>query len=84
MTVSSTTLRTCPTCDARYKVVRVEAHPADKFAEITCEISCMSCGSPLQGREGHAIFKYFLVSDRRRRAREKPPGLAEGLIQEGR
>jgi hypothetical protein len=34
----------------------------------------MSCDGPLQGREGHAIFKYFLVSDRRRRAKQKPPG----------
>jgi len=38
----------CPNCGADYKVVRVEAAVSDAFHEITCK----SCGGPLQGREG--------------------------------
>jgi predicted Zn finger-like uncharacterized protein len=51
-------LRACPNCDARYKVVRVESGPTDKF----CEITCKSCGGRLEGRDGTSILKYFLVS----------------------
>ena len=41
---------------AVYKVVRVEAAPAND-----AEITCRSCGGPLLGREGGFVFKYFLV-----------------------
>jgi hypothetical protein len=47
----------CPHCDAKYTVVRVEA-PATPLAR---EVTCLSCGGPLAGREGNFILKYFLV-----------------------
>jgi hypothetical protein len=31
------------------------------------QITCRSCGAPLQGREGKDILKYFLVAGRRPR-----------------
>jgi transcription elongation factor Elf1 len=49
---------TCPTCNAEYRVVRVTADPALADREITCR----SCGAPLQGREGGFVLKYFLVN----------------------
>jgi hypothetical protein len=61
MAKPETMVRTCPNCDALYKVVRLEAEPNVKFREITCK----ACGGPLQGRDGHSIFKYFLVGDRK-------------------
>jgi len=57
-----TTLQKCPSCDAQYKVVGVEVNPTDKFREITC----LSCGGPLQGRDGKSALKYFLASKRKR------------------
>ncbi len=57
--------RTCPNCGAQYKVIRIDAPATDKFREI----SCKSCGGPLQGREGNSIFKYFLVGGRNQRRR---------------
>jgi predicted Zn finger-like uncharacterized protein len=47
----------CPNCNALYKVVRMEAKSTAGDREITCR----SCGAPLQGREGDFILKYFLV-----------------------
>jgi predicted Zn finger-like uncharacterized protein len=52
----------CPHCGAAYKVVQVEA-PSDLV-----EITCRSCGGPLQGREGRFLLKYFLVDKRRKAA----------------
>ena len=48
----------CPNCAAKYEVVRVEAPPGPT---IDREITCVSCGAPLNGREGQLILKYFLV-----------------------
>jgi len=45
-----------PNCDAEYRVVGVTSNPA-----IADEITCRSCGGPLQGREGGLALKYFLV-----------------------
>jgi hypothetical protein len=47
----------CPNCDAEYRVVRVTADPA-----LDREITCRSCGGPLQGREGGFFMKYFMVN----------------------
>jgi predicted RNA-binding Zn-ribbon protein involved in translation (DUF1610 family) len=55
----------CPNCGAQYKVVRVEADPLTADREITCR----SCGAPLQGREGGLVLKYFLVGHPRLQAR---------------
>ena len=44
----------CPTCDAKYKIVRVEAAPTHD-----CQIICVSCGGPLLGRQGKFVIKYF-------------------------
>ena len=60
----------CPNCSARYELVCVEA---DTIA-VDRELSCLSCGGPLQGRRGRFVLKYFLVghpqsaTPRRRRA----------------
>jgi hypothetical protein len=43
-------------------VVQVEA-PSDPV-----EITCRSCGGPLQGRDGRFLLKYFLVDKRRKAA----------------
>jgi len=55
----------CPTCGAKYEVVRVEAPPEPTTDR---EITCVSCGGPLHGRDGSFILKYFLVDRPRRRA----------------
>ena len=55
----------CPTCEAKYEVVRVEAPPEPMTDR---EITCVSCGGPLHGRDGKFILKYFLVERSRRRA----------------
>ena len=46
----------CPTCEAQYKVVRVEAPP-----DQNNPVLCLSCGGPLQNREGKFALKYFRV-----------------------
>jgi hypothetical protein len=56
----------CPSCAARYKLVRVEA-AADRTDP---EITCRSCGGPLQAREGRYALKYFLVDRPRAQARK--------------
>ncbi len=53
----------CPHCAAAYRVVRVEA-PSDPV-----EVTCRSCGGPLQARSGRFLLKYFLVDKRRKAAR---------------
>jgi hypothetical protein len=47
----------CPNCGTCYKVVRVEA-PATAGDR---EIVCLSCGAPLNEREGKFVLKYFRV-----------------------
>jgi hypothetical protein len=47
----------CPSCGARYKLVRVEAEPTLEKAEL----SCMRCGARLQEREGRFALKYFFT-----------------------
>jgi predicted RNA-binding Zn-ribbon protein involved in translation (DUF1610 family) len=44
----------CPTCDAKYKVVRIEAAPMHDR-----QIMCVSCGGPLLSRQGKFVLKYF-------------------------
>jgi transcription elongation factor Elf1 len=63
MTNQPDNLFSCPKCQARYKLVRVEGDDVDFEGQITCR----SCGAPLQGREGKDILKYFLVAGRRPR-----------------
>jgi hypothetical protein len=50
----------CPTCEAAYKVVGVEAPP-----EYDRQLICLSCGAPLRNREGKLALKYFLTDDGR-------------------
>lgn len=57
MATLDTSRFTCPHCQAKYRVVRVTANPALADREITCR----SCGGPLQGREGNLALKYFMV-----------------------
>ena len=55
----------CPNCKALYQVVKVEAGPETADREITCQV----CGSPLVGREGKFVLKYFLLREAVRRTR---------------
>jgi hypothetical protein len=55
--MNSTTQFECPNCAAKYEVVRVEAPPGPTLDR---EITCLSCGGPLHGREGPFFLKYFL------------------------
>jgi hypothetical protein len=55
----------CPNCKALYQVVKVEAGPETADREITCQV----CGSPLVGREGKFVLKYFLLREAVRRKR---------------
>ena len=52
----------CPNCGAKYEAVRVEAPPR---SQPDREITCLSCGGPLHGRQGAFILKYFLVERRK-------------------
>jgi hypothetical protein len=52
----------CPHCKAKYDIVRMEAPQVAAETEVTC----ISCGGPLTGREGPFVLKYFLVSRRQR------------------
>ena len=52
----------CPHCGAAHRVVQIEAQ-SDPI-----EITCKSCGGPLEGRRGRFLLKYFLVDKRRRTA----------------
>jgi transcription elongation factor Elf1 len=45
----------CPTCETTYKVVRTEASPFLNERQLLC----LSCGAPLQNREGKYALKYF-------------------------
>jgi len=60
-----TSLFMCPNCGAKYEVVRVEAPPQPRTDR---EITCVTCGGPLQGRQGMFVLKYFLIERPRRRA----------------
>jgi hypothetical protein len=55
----------CRDCKALYEVVKVEAGPETANREITCQV----CGSPLVGREGKLVLKYFLLREAVRRTR---------------
>jgi DNA-directed RNA polymerase subunit RPC12/RpoP len=55
----ATTKFECSTCQAEYKLVRVETPPDRRDKQLTC----LSCGAPLRNREGKFALKYFRVSD---------------------
>jgi hypothetical protein len=54
----------CPNCEARYEVVRIEEPPRPTHREVTC----LSCGGPLLGRDGRFLLKYFLIERPKPRA----------------
>jgi hypothetical protein len=45
----------CPNCEAKYKVVRLEAPPTHDDPPLLC----LSCGGPLRNRDGKFALKYF-------------------------
>jgi transcription elongation factor Elf1 len=47
----------CPTCQARYKVVRVTSGPQITGQSIHCKV----CKRPLASTDDGKILKYFLV-----------------------
>ena len=58
---------TCPSCEAFYQVVKVEAGPETADSEITCRV----CSAPLAGRKGEFVLKYFLLREATRRQRHR-------------
>jgi hypothetical protein len=54
----------CPHCAAKYRVIKIEATAA---AVPDRQITCLSCGGPLHGRDGAFFLKYFLVDHPRKR-----------------
>src|SRR6476646_8144416 len=52
----------CPNGNALYQVVKVEIGPETVGREITC----LCCETPLIGREGNLVVKYFLLRKGRR------------------
>jgi hypothetical protein len=58
----------CSYCGATYQIVRVEASPGPTTDR---QIVCLSCGGPLNGREGGFLLKYFLI-ERPRSQRPSP------------
>jgi len=50
----------CPTCEAEYLVMRIEAEPSAKEYPLTC----LSCGTPLHNREGKFAPRYFSIDGR--------------------
>ena len=54
----------CPKCEAEYKVVRVEAPPTHDNPLL-----CLSCGGPLQNRDGKFALAYFRMMDQGRPVR---------------
>jgi hypothetical protein len=58
---------TCSSCKAFYQVVKVEAGPETADSEIMCRV----CGSPLSGREGKFVLKYFFLREATRRQRHR-------------
>jgi hypothetical protein len=59
----------CPTCEAMYELVRVEAEVATAIRELTC----IGCGGPLPPREGRFALKYFFVDRRSQKRRVIQP-----------
>lgn len=50
----------CPTCEAGYRVVRVQAPPSHNN-----QLLCLGCGGPLRNRDGRFALKYFRVTSGR-------------------
>ena len=69
MTEPATNLFHCPTCEAEYQLVRVEAEPPSTDREL----ACVACGGPLNGREGGLALKYFYVDRRSKKRRGVQP-----------
>jgi predicted RNA-binding Zn-ribbon protein involved in translation (DUF1610 family) len=59
---SQVTRFNCPNCDAPYLLVRVDAESVTTDSQV----ECLTCGAPLQGREGRVVLKYFLLGPGRR------------------
>jgi hypothetical protein len=57
----------CPSCDARYVLVRAEADGV----LLSDRLTCRSCEGPLSGHDGRFILKYFFVD----RPKSKPQPL---------
>jgi len=48
---------TCPQCQARYKIVRVNAGPQTVNRPVHCKV----CRWPFVSSDGEDILKYFLI-----------------------
>ena len=52
----------CPSCEAEYKIVTVEACDV-----VHGKVRCLKCDALFPPGEGHVAFKYFLVGQPRRK-----------------
>ena len=52
----------CPSCEAEYKIVTIEACDV-----VDGSIRCLRCDALFPAGEGHLAFKYFLVRRPRRK-----------------
>jgi predicted Zn finger-like uncharacterized protein len=52
----------CPSCEAEYKIVTIEACDA-----VRGKIRCLKCDALFPAGEGRVAFKYFLVGRRSER-----------------
>jgi hypothetical protein len=59
----------CPSCNALYQVVKVEAGPETIFADVSCRV----CGGALAGREDQFVLKYFLLRKTGRARKPRAP-----------
>jgi predicted Zn finger-like uncharacterized protein len=57
MSKSQTIIFNCPSCEAEYRIVSIEA-PSDVMHG---KIACLKCDALFPAGEGRVFFKYFLV-----------------------
>jgi hypothetical protein len=66
-------------CGTKYWLARIEA-----FSEPAAPIACISCGSPLSGRNGVFFLKYFLTERPKGRRTSQSPHHESGQRNEHR
>jgi hypothetical protein len=63
MTTNAQSSFKCPTCEALYQVVKINAGQEATGRETTCQV----CGAQFPARQGLLILKYFILRKAGRR-----------------
>jgi predicted Zn finger-like uncharacterized protein len=63
MRKSETISFNCPSCEAEYRIVTIEAPPDEEHGKV----ACLRCDALFPAGEGRVYFKYFLVGRPRRK-----------------